>query len=329
MFASKQTSAIEPAGITSEEASAALKSSSASATLNSETNSAEQPLVVIEPASPWRVADVKELWRHRELFYTLAWRDISVRYKQTVLGAAWAALQPAAMMLVFTVFFGRLAHVPHSNVPYPVFVFAGLLPWLFFSTSLTAAANSVVGSERLISKIYFPRLLIPYAAVGAALVDSLIALLGLAILMTYYGIVPTYTILLAPLLLASIALAALGFGTCLAALTVRYRDFKHIIPFLMQLWLFATPSVYMATSGHKEATAHGSPEKLLDHTIRFFQYALEANPMTPLIASFRATLMGTPLPTSSLVFSVATVIVVFLLGSLYFRSVEDSFADMI
>lgn len=292
-------------------------------------NSTEDHVVIIEPASRWQLIDVRELWRHRELFFILAWRDIKVRYKQTVLGAAWAVLQPAAMMFVFTVFFGRLAHVPHVNVPYPVFVFAGLLPWLFFSTSLTASANSVLGSERLISKIYFPRLLIPYAAIGAAFVDSLIALMGLAVLMLYYGVFPTYTILLAPLILALIALAALGFGTFLAALTVRYRDFKHITPFLVQLWLFATPSVYMITAAHKEGSSHGAPETLLDHAISFLHYVLAANPLTPLIASFRAAMLGTPLPTSGIIVAFCIVIAVFVFGSLYFRSVEDSFADVI
>ena len=172
-------------------------------------------------------------------------RDVKVRYKQTALGAAWAILQPAMLMVVFTIFFGRMANVPTADIPYPLFAYAGLVPWTFFATAITSAGNSVVGSERLITKIYFPRLAIPFAAVGAALVDFFIALSLLVAMMIYYGIAPGPGLLLVPVFLALLTLAALGVGTLLGALNVYYRDFRYVVPFLVQIWMFATPSVYM------------------------------------------------------------------------------------
>ena len=182
----------------------------------------------------------------------LTWRDVMVRYKQTVLGVAWAVLQPAMMMVVFTVFLGQMARVDSGDFPYPLFVYAGLLPWTFFATAVSNAGNSVVGSAQMVSKIYFPRLLIPLASVAAAVVDFLIAFLLLAGLMFYYGIVPGWQILLVPLLLLLAVLAAVGVGSMLAALNVSYRDFKYTIPFLMQIWMFATPTVYMNVEETKE-----------------------------------------------------------------------------
>ncbi len=269
---------------------------------------------LIEPPSGWQLVNVAELWRYRELLGFLIWRDVKVRYKQTLLGAAWAILQPALMMVVFTVFFARMAKVPAGDVPYPLFVFAGLLPWTFFSTSIASAANSVVGSERLITKIYFPRLSIPFASVGAAVVDFCMATGLLFVLMLWYGRMPGVSILLAPVLMLFIGLAAAGVGTLLAALNVAYRDFRYVVPFLVQLWMFATPSIYM------NAAANGRGQ---------LDWVLLVNPLSPLIASFRAAVLGGPIPWNSLALSACMSIAMFVAGCLYFRRVEDSFSDII
>ena len=210
------------------------------------TDSTPAPVVtLIRPAQGWQSINFGELWQFRELIFFLTWRDVKVRYKQTLLGAAWAILQPLLMMVIFTIFFGRLAGVPSGGFPYPLFAYAGLLPWTFFSTAIANAGNSVVGSERLITKIYFPRLAVPFAAVGAAVVDFLIAFGLLIVMMVYYQVAPGPGLLLVPAICAVILLAALGVGTLLAALNVAYRDFRYVIPFLVQVWMFATPSVYM------------------------------------------------------------------------------------
>jgi len=275
---------------------------------------ADVPVTLIDPPTGWQLVNVRELWRYRELLFSLTWRDVKVRYKQTVLGAAWAVLQPVMMMMVFIVIFSRMAKVSSADIPYPVFVFAGLLPWTFFSTALANGAASVVGSERLITKIYFPRLAIPFAAVGAALVDFAIAFGVLLVLMLWYHIMPCVQVLLVPVLILIVSFAALGVGTLLAALTVAYRDFKHVVPFLVQLWLFATPSVYMDVF-----TTDRSKVQML----------LWLNPMVSVIASFRAVMLGEPLHWDHLLVSAAFSVLVFAVGCLYFRRVEDSFADLI
>jgi lipopolysaccharide transport system permease protein len=275
---------------------------------------ADLPITRIDPPTGWQLVNVRELWQFRELVYFLTWRDVKVRYKQTLLGAAWAILQPLLMMVVFTIFFGRMAGVPSGDLPYPLFAYAGLLPWTFFATAITAAGNSVVGSERLITKIYFPRLAIPFAAVGAAVVDFVIALGLLAALMIYYKIAPGIGMLLAPVIFGMILLAALGVGTLLAALNVAYRDVRYVIPFLVQLGMFATPTVYM----QPKATSGG-----------WVQVLLMLNPMTSLIAAFRATTLGGPIPWGELGIATAAVGLVFVGGCLYFRKVEDGFADII
>jgi lipopolysaccharide transport system permease protein len=272
------------------------------------------PATLILPPSGWQLVNARELWQFRELIYFLAWRDVKVRYKQTVLGAAWAVLQPAMMMVVFSIFFGRMAGVPSGGMPYPLFAYAGLLPWTFFATAIAAAGNSVVQSERLITKIYFPRLAIPFAAVAAAVVDFLIAFGLLLIMMFYYGVVPGLGMLLAPVIFGLIALAALGVGTLLGALNVAYRDFRYVIPFLVQVGMFATPTVYM----QPKADATGTLQALL-----------VLNPMTSLIAAFRAAVLGGPIPWAPLSLASALVAGSFVLGCLYFRKVEDSFADVI
>jgi lipopolysaccharide transport system permease protein len=299
-----------------EDTSAPAGAVTSSGSVPVQTDIAEEHSTLITPPDRWQLVNVSELWRYRELLFFLTWRDVKVRYKQTLLGAAWAILQPVMMMVVFTVFFGRLAKVPAGDLPYPIFVFAGLLPWTFFATAISSAGNSVVGSERLITKIYFPRLAIPFAAVGAAVVDLLIAFSVLIVMMLWYGIMPGVQTLLVPMLIVLLALAGLGVGTLLAALNVAYRDFRYVIPFLVQLWMFATPSVYM-----KVDAASGGSDVL--HLL------LSLNPITGLIASFRAAVLGGAIPWAQLAISAATVIVLFIVGCLYFRKVEDSFADII
>lgn len=275
------------------------------------------PLSVIKPDVGWQAIGWHELWRYRELLYFLAWRDVKVRYKQTVLGAAWAILQPALLMVVFTVFFGRLAGVDSGAIAYPLFAYLGLLPWTFFATAIASAGNSVVGSERLITKVYFPRLLIPFASVAAALVDLLVAFSMLAVLMLWYRVPPSWSMWLAPGLLVLLVLAALGTGALLAALNVAYRDFRYVIPFLVQVWMFATPTVYMQLGGKPAKPAGGN---------EWFVYV---NPLTGLIAAFRAAIVGGEMPWMALTWSGTAVIFMFLAGCLYFRRVEDSFADII
>jgi homopolymeric O-antigen transport system permease protein len=276
---------------------------------------AELPLTVIEARSGWQPLDLAELWRFRELIYFFAWRDVKVRYKQTVLGAAWAILQPTLMMAVFTLVLGRMAHVPAGDLPYPLFAYAGLLPWTFFATAITAAGQSVVYAERLVTKIYFPRLAIPLAALGPALVDFALASVVLGALMAWYRVAPSWSWLLVPALMALLMLAALGIGTLLAALNVAYRDVRHALPFLVQLWLFATPSVYLDTSP-TDAWANGAS-------------LLALNPLDGLIAFFRAALLDGPLPWMRIVYPAIAVPVVLFAGCFYFRRVEDSFADII
>ena len=268
----------------------------------------------ILPARGWQLINVRELWQFRELIYFLTWRDVKVRYKQTLLGAAWAILQPLLMMVVFTIFFGRMAGVSSGGLPYPLFAYAGLLPWTFFATAIASAGNSVIGSERLITKIYFPRLAVPFAAVGAAAVDFLIAFGLLIVMMVYYRIAPGPGLLLVPTIFGAILIAGLGVGTLLAALNVAYRDFRYVIPFLVQLWMFATPTVYMQPTGARSGWAH---------------VLLTLNPMTSLVAAFRAATLGGSIAWGRLGVATAGAVVLFLLGCFYFRRVEDTFADII
>jgi lipopolysaccharide transport system permease protein len=272
------------------------------------------PHAVIEPPRGWQLINVRELWQFRELVYFLMWRDVKVRYKQTLLGAAWAILQPLLMMVVFTIFFSRMAGVPSGDIPYPLFAYAGLLPWTFFATAISAAGNSVVGSERLITKIYFPRLAIPFAAAGAAVVDFLIAFGLLLAMMVFYRVSPGVNMLLTPLIFGLITLAGLGIGTLLAALNVAYRDVRYAIPFLVQLGMFATPTVYM----QPKVSSGG-----------WVQVFLMLNPMTGLIAAFRACALRGTIPWAQLALASASAGLVFLFGCFYFRKVEDGFADII
>ncbi len=272
------------------------------------------PVTVIERHRGWRVVDLGELWRYRELLFFLTWRDVKVRYKQTVLGAAWAVLQPLATMLVFTLFLGPLAAAPAADCPYPLFVFAGLIPWTFFATAVGAASQSVVGSQNLVTKVYFPRLIIPMGAVGAALVDLVIAGGVLLVLMAYYGVAPGWGLALVPLIGLGLVVAALGVGTLLAALTVAYRDVRHAVPFLVQLWMFATPTIYV------QAEAAIGPR---------WRPLLPLNPAYGLIANFRRAVLGGPIDWPALGLSGGVGLALLLAGCLYFRRVERGFADII
>jgi lipopolysaccharide transport system permease protein len=274
----------------------------------------ELPLTVIERRPGWHFVDIRELWRYRELLCFLTWRDIKVRYKQTALGAAWAVLQPFATMVVFSLFFGRLADMRSGGVPYPLFVFAGLLPWYFFANAITSGSGSVVGSQQLVTKVYFPRLIIPLGAVGAAAVDFVIGFAMLLAMMLFYGILPNWELVLVPVLSLGLLLAATGVGTLLAALTVAYRDFRHVVPFMVQLWMFATPSIYM------DANTAMNPR---------WQLVLPLNPAYGLIVNFRAALLGGALDSYSLVVSAAVSVLLVVVGCLYFRRVERGFADII
>src|SRR5436190_4287727 len=272
-----------------------------------------KPISVIEPARGWQPLNVRELWRFRELVCFLVWRDVKVRYKQTLLGAAWAVLQPAMLMIVFTIFLGRLAKVPAGNVPYPLFVYLGVLPWSFFSAAITNAGNSVVGSERLITKVYFPRLAIPMAAVGAAALDFLVAFVLLVAMMAYYHVAPGPRLLIVPVICLLLGITALGIGTLLAGLNVLYRDFRYVVPFLVQVWMFATPSVYMAPA-HKPGT---------------LAVLMQLNPVTGLIGAFRAACLGEPIPLGGLAVSAGIAVVLLVGGCGCFRRLEQRFADVI
>lgn len=269
-------------------------------------------LTVIEPRKGWRLVDVKELWAYRELFWVLTLRDVKVRYKQTVLGFAWAILQPVMTMVVFSVIFGGFARLPSDGVPYPVFVYCGLLPWTFFAGSLSRAGNSVVGASNLISKVYFPRLVIPLSSVGSGLVDLAISTCVLLVLMLLFGVAWSFNLLAAPLLLVLVAFAALGVGTFLSALNVAYRDFGLLTPFLVQLWMYATPVIY--------------PLSLVPERWRWLFYL---NPMTGVIEGFRAAFLGKPFVPATIALSMLISLALFAFGLAYFRKVEHRFADII
>lgn len=283
-------------------------------------------------------SSLREFWQYRELLVFLTWRDIKVRYMQTVLGVAWAVIQPILMMVVFTVVFGKMANVPHGDVAYPVFVFAGLLPWTFFSSSITNAANSVVRNERLITKVYFPRLIVPVAAVGPALVDLFVSFVVLTGLMVYYQVAPATSVWLVPVLVLFTAATSVGVGLILSALNVAYRDFRYAITYLIQLWLFATPTVYMEYMSVPDATVNSAnvatqTENAVDDDSMSLspaiQAALQANPMTGLIAGFRSVLLGSPMPTRVVVGSCCYAIALLLFGVIVFKRMEYRFADII
>jgi lipopolysaccharide transport system permease protein len=273
----------------------------------------EDAVVIIEPSKTWVPLKIRDLWEHRELLYFLTWRDIKVRYKQTLLGAAWAILQPLLTMVIFTLLFGRLAGIPSDGLPYPAFAYSGLLIWVFFSNSVTNSGNSLVGNANLITKIYFPRLIVPAAAVAAGLVDLGLAFIIQIFLMIYYRLPITWGLMMVPVLIILITALACGVGMWLSALNVKYRDIRYAIPFVMQLWMFASPVIY--------------PLTLLPPKWRWF---LVLNPLTGIIQNFRAALLGNQaLDWKSL--GVSTIITVCILtyAAYSFRRMEKQFADIV
>ena len=257
--------------------------------------------------------NLRELWRFRELLFFLTWRDVKVRYKQTVLGATWAVLQPLATMVVFAFFLGRMGGVADGMKDYPLFVFAAILPWTFFANAVSTAGNSVVTNERLVSKIYFPRLIIPIGSVGASLFDFVIGLAMLAGMMVWFGVVPGWHIVLAPLIMLLLTATAVGVGTLLAALIVAHRDFRYVLTFAVQLWMFATPCIYL------------QPKDIGPNA----QLLLPLNPAYGLLLNFRQAVRGGDLDWYALAVSSAVGLALLLIGCLYFRRVERSFADVI
>jgi lipopolysaccharide transport system permease protein len=272
------------------------------------------PIAVhIKPSTGWVSLRLKELYDYRELLYFLVWRDVKVRYKQTALGASWAIIQPFFTMVVFSLFFGKLAKIPSDGVPYPIFSFAALVPWSFFATSLTNTSNSLVGSSNLIKKVYFPRLAIPLATVLSGLVDFAIAFLMLIAMMFWYQLVPTANVLWLPFFVLLAVVTSLGVGLWLSAMNVQYRDVKYVVPFLTQFWLFATPVAY--------------PSSLLSGRWREV-YAL--NPMVGVVEGFRWALLGTRTQSLSVIaVSSVTAVVILVSGAFYFRRMERTFADVV
>lgn len=274
----------------------------------------KRPVITITPHRGWRLLDLHEMWQYRDLLYFLVRRDVSIRYKQTLLGVAWALIQPALMMVVFTLFFSRMAGVPAGGIPYPLFAYAGLLPWTMFSAALTNASNSVVGSERLITKIYFPRIFIPLASVGAAVVDFLVGFILLLILLACFGVTPHWGMLMIPVIVALVAILATGLGVLLAALNVAYRDVRYVVPFLIQVGMFATPSIYM------KVKYDSSP---------LMSVLCLVNPLTTLVDTFRSAVTGGAIAWSHLGLAASISIACLCLGALYFRRVEADFADIV
>jgi lipopolysaccharide transport system permease protein len=266
----------------------------------------------IGPEGPRLRARLQEVWAYRELLYFLTWRDIKVRYRQTVLGAAWAVLQPVLSVVVFSVFFGALARMPSDGMPYPVFAYCGLLPWQLFAFALSGSANSLVANQHLVSKVYFPRLVVPLSSVLAGLLDFAIAFVVLLVLMYYYGIVPTAAIWTLPLFVLLAIGAAIAVGLGLSALNVRFRDVRHTLPFLTQFWMFATPIAY--------------PSSLIPEKWRVF-YGI--NPMAGVVEGFRWALLGGPAPGAMIWVSVAIVVIGLAAGLAYFFRVERTFADIL
>jgi lipopolysaccharide transport system permease protein len=275
-------------------------------------NLPERPLVSIRSGSKFAAVDLKSLWAYRELLYFLTWRDVKVRYKQTVLGAAWAVIQPLFMVIIFSIFFGKLARLPSDGIPYPLFAYAAVLPWTFFSNAVTKSGNSLVGSANLITKVYFPRMIMPAAAVAAGLIDLMIAFGILIVLLIYYGVGMTWNLLMAPALVFMTALLAVAVGLWTSALDVRYRDIRHALPFAIQLTMFATPIIY--------------PVGLVPSRWR---WALNLNPLTGIIEGYRAAFFGRPFDWDALAISAAITFALLFYAAYRFTRVERTFADIV
>jgi lipopolysaccharide transport system permease protein len=267
----------------------------------------------IRPSRGWRHLNLRELWEYRELLYFLSWRDIKVRYKQTALGAAWAIIQPFMTMVVFSLFFGKLAKMPSDGIPYPLFAFAALVPWTFFANGLAQSSNSLVQNSSMLQKIYFPRLIMPISTIVSGAIDFVVAFVVLLLMMGYYGIAPTANIVWMPFLLLLEVVAALGIGLWLSALNVQFRDVRYVVPFLTQFWLFATPIAY--------------PSSLLAEPWRTV-YGL--NPMVGVVEGFRWALLGTETaPGPMVVVSALVSLALLTTGLYYFRRMEKTFADTV
>jgi lipopolysaccharide transport system permease protein len=272
----------------------------------------EQPIVTICPSRKWVALNLSDLWAYREVFYFLMWRDIKVRYKQTLLGVAWAIIQPLCTMLVFWLFFGRLAGLPSDGIPYPLFAYAGLVPWTFVSNAVISAGNSLVGNPSLITRVYFPRMIIPCAAVGAGLMDFAIILLFLIVPMGTYGVAITWHLLLLPFLITLTTLLALGVGMWLAALNVQYRDIRYVLPFLIQLWMYSTPLIYPASLVPAE-----------------WRWLFAFNPLAGLVEGYRAALFGREWDWTALSISSSITVVLLVSAAYTFRRMEKTFADVV
>ena len=270
------------------------------------------PTIIIRPPRKWVPIDFKELWQYHELLYFFTWRDVKVRYKQTGLGFAWAIIQPLFMMVVFSVFFGRLAGIPSEGVPYPLFNLAALLPWTLFAEGLTRSTTGMVTNANIMTKVYFPRLIMPISGVLSPLVDFAAAFSILVVMMAFYGFVPGWNLVFLPVFIIFAVITSLAVGLWLSALNVKYRDFQYTLPFIIQFWLFASPVVY--------------PSTLLPESIRWL-YGL--NPMAGVIEGFRWALLGTTPPSALIGVSLAIVIVLLVGGVFYFRKMEQYFADIV
>jgi lipopolysaccharide transport system permease protein len=274
------------------------------------------PVIRIAPPSRWWVLPFAELWEYRELLYFFVWRELKVRYKQTVVGAAWAVLQPFLTMLIFSLFFGALAHIPSGGLPYPVFYYSALLPWMYFSASLQNATNKIVENQNVITKVYFPRVALPISAVISGLVDFAISFLMFVAIMIYYHVRPTWTILLFPVFLLLAVLTALGVGLWLSALNAIYRDVRYVVPFLVQFWMFASPVVY--------------PSSLVTAKWPKWAWLYGLNPMVGVIEGFRWSLTGAGDPPGRMLLASSSVVLVVLVGGLmYFQKMETTIADVV
>jgi lipopolysaccharide transport system permease protein len=272
----------------------------------------EKPLVSIRAGDKFAMVDLKSLWEYRELLYFLTWRDVKVRYKQTALGAAWAVIQPLFTTIVFSIFFGKLAGVPSDGIPYPVFAYAALMPWTFFSNAINSSGNSLVGSAHLITKVYFPRVIIPVAAVAAGLIDLIIAFGILIVLMVYYGVGMTWSLLMAPALIVLTALLAVAVGMWTSALNVKYRDVRHALPFAIQLLMFATPIIYPVSI---------APSR--------WRWLLNLNPLAGIIEGYRSAFFGRPFNWPTLAISATITFTLLIYAAHHFKQVERTFADIL
>ena len=275
--------------------------------------SQSEQVLIIKPSSAWRSVDLRELWKYRELLYFFVWRDVKVRYKQTTLGITWAILQPFLAMVTFTFFFGKIAKLPSDGIPYPLFAYAALLPWNLFSSSVTAGSMSLIAGSNLITKVYFPRIIIPIAAVLTVLVDFLVACVMLIPLMIWWKAMPSSAAFVGvPLSIAVTLIFAMGLTTWLSAMVVRFRDLRHVIPFVVQIWLFATPIVYPLSL---------VPER--------FRWLVALNPMVAAVETFRGSLFGKSSHPGALIWSFLAGVILLMTGGVFFRRLERMFADVI